>query len=109
MEDNIDPAASSLLCLENKNMCFDDFGYNAAIGSWISPYWDHKNLNFDKDSHHGSEPFVGFLVLSDETVVLMVDREKEHLPRDDYLKKLRSGDLELSVRKEALDLIWKVR
>lgn len=104
-ESIIDPAASSLLCLENKNICFDDLECNAAIGSWISPSRDHKNLNFNS---HGSEPFVGFLILSDETVGLMVEKEKEHLPRDDYLKRLSSGDLDLSVRKEALDWIWKV-
>ncbi|GAU49979.1 hypothetical protein TSUD_238020 [Trifolium subterraneum] len=37
----------------------------------------------------------------------MVDKEKDHLPRDDYLMRLRSGDLDLSVRREALDWIWK--
>ena len=38
----------------------------------------------------------------------LVGREKENLPQDGYLKRLLSGDLDLSVRKEALDWIWKV-
>lgn len=44
---------------------------------------------------------------SEETVRAMVEREREHLPREDYLKRLRSGELDLSVRREALDWIWK--
>ena len=113
MEESFDPATSSLLCLENNNTCFDDFECSAADGSGISPSWDHKNLNFNDqclsgDNHHGSEPFMGFVVQSDETVGVMVEREREYLPRDDYLRRLRSGDLDLSGRREALDWIWKV-
>ncbi|KAJ1442146.1 Cyclin-like [Sesbania bispinosa] len=107
-EESNDPADSSLLCLESSSTCFDDLECDAADGS---PSWDHKNLNFinqclTKDNH-GSEPIVGFLVQSDETVRFLFEREREHLPRDDYLKRLRSGDLDLSVRREALDWIWK--
>ncbi|XP_061336799.1 cyclin-D4-1-like [Gastrolobium bilobum] len=108
MEESIDPATSSLLCLENENICFDDLECSAADGS---PYWDHKNVNFNNqclsNDNLGSEPMVGFLVPSDETVELLVEREREHLPRDDYLKRLRNGDLNLSVRRDAVDWIWK--
>jgi len=110
MEGSIDPATSSLLCLENNDMCFDDFDCNVADES---PSLDHKNLNFNnqyliKDNHHGSEHLLDFSVQSDETVLGLVGREKENLPQDGYLKRLLSGDLDLSVRKEALDWIWKV-
>ncbi|KAM1620471.1 hypothetical protein ACFXTN_017445 [Malus domestica] len=37
----------------------------------------------------------------------MVKRESEHLPTHDYLRRLRSGELDLSTRREALDWIWK--
>ncbi|KAH1239033.1 Cyclin-D4-1 [Glycine soja] len=109
MEGSIDPATSSLLCLENNDMCFDDFDCNVADES---PSLDHKNLNFNnqyliKDNHHGSEHLLDFSVQSDETVLGLVGREKENLPQDGYLKRLLSGDLDLSVRKEALDWIWK--
>ncbi|CAH2073245.1 unnamed protein product [Thlaspi arvense] len=37
----------------------------------------------------------------------MIEKERQHSPRDDYLKRLRSGDLDLNVRNQALDWIWK--
>ncbi|PIN15382.1 G1/S-specific cyclin D [Handroanthus impetiginosus] len=37
----------------------------------------------------------------------MVEREKEHLPRDDYLNRLRNGELDISLRKNALHWIFK--
>ncbi|KAK7320929.1 hypothetical protein VNO77_30888 [Canavalia gladiata] len=37
-----------------------------------------------------------------------VKTEREHLALEDYLKRLCSEDLDLSVRSEALDWIWKV-
>ncbi|KAL1327483.1 hypothetical protein HN51_037534 [Arachis hypogaea] len=98
MEDeNFDPATSSLLCLENNNTCFDDFECSAADGY-------HKKLNFNDD---GSEPFVGFLVLSDETFGVMVEKEIEFLPTDDYLRRILGGDLDFGVRRDALDWICK--
>lgn len=93
----------SLLCLENSNTCFDD-----------SPsMWDHKNLNFNNQclitNNLGSEPIVGFLVLSDEIVWCLVEREKEHLPHCDYLNRLSGGDMDLiTLRNEALEWISKV-
>ncbi|RYR65210.1 hypothetical protein Ahy_A03g011170 isoform A [Arachis hypogaea] len=99
MEDeNFDPATSSLMCLENNNTCFDDFECSAADGY-------HKKLNFNDD---GSEPFVGFLVLSDETFGVMVEKEIEFLPTDDYLRRILGGDLDFGVRRDALDWICKL-
>lgn len=109
MADNVDPATSNLLCLENSNTCFDNsecntgdefgisFNQQNDSGRHHSPPWDS----------HGSGSFVCFPIQSDERVRLMVKREKEHLPRSDYLERLRSGDLELSVRRAALDWILK--
>ncbi|KAK7317661.1 hypothetical protein RJT34_02083 [Clitoria ternatea] len=110
MEESIDPATSSLMCLENSDTCFDGFECDVADES---PSWDHKNLNFMNQclikENHGSELVLGSIVLSDETVLHLVEREREHLPRDDYLRRLRSGDMVLSVRREALDWICKAR
>ncbi|XP_010519253.1 PREDICTED: cyclin-D4-1-like isoform X2 [Tarenaya hassleriana] len=50
---------------------------------------------------------MGFPVESEEIIREMMERERDHLPRDDYLRRLRSGDLDLNVRREALDWIWK--
>ncbi|CAJ1940235.1 unnamed protein product [Sphenostylis stenocarpa] len=106
--ENIDPATSSLLCMESNDMCFDDFECNVADES---PPWDHKNLNFNNqcliEYNLGSELVLDCPVLSGEIVLDLVGKESEHLPRADYLKRLLGGDFDLSVRKEALDWIWK--
>ncbi|CAJ2647404.1 cyclin-D4-1-like [Trifolium pratense] len=107
MAESFDSATSNLLCSENNSTCFDDdLECNDVFdGSGIiSPSWDYTNLNLD---NVGSDSFVCFVALSEEIVRVMVDKEKDHLPRDDYLMRLRSGDLDLSVRREALDWIWK--
>ncbi|XP_028769399.1 cyclin-D4-1-like [Neltuma alba] len=106
MADNVDPVTSNLLCPENSNTCFDNSECNTEDEFGIS-----FNQQNDKGRHHcppwDSHGSVRFPIQSDERVRLMVEREKEHLPRNDYLKRLRSGDLELSVRREALDWILK--
>ncbi|WVZ26577.1 hypothetical protein V8G54_005121 [Vigna mungo] len=109
MEESIDPATSSLLCLENNDMCFDDFECNVADES---PSWDHKNPNFNNqcliEDNLGSEHVLDSPVLSDEIVLGLIGKERELLPRDDYLERLLGGDLDLSVRRrQALDWIWK--
>nr|XP_025651051.1 cyclin-D4-1-like isoform X1 [Arachis hypogaea]XP_025697710.1 cyclin-D4-1-like isoform X1 [Arachis hypogaea] len=110
-----------LLCSENNITCFDDddddgddleCNVAAADGSGILPCWDHSNnLNSDQpcpsSENRGSGPLYCFDVLSEETMKDMVEREKEHLPKEDYLKRLRSGDLDLSGRRETIDWIWK--
>ncbi|XP_058772260.1 cyclin-D4-2-like [Vicia villosa] len=102
-------ATSNLLCSENNSTCFDDdLECNGVVeGSGISTSWDHMNLNLDNLDNVGSESFVCFVAQSEEIVRVMVEKEMEHLPREDYLMRLRSGDLDLSVRREALDWIWK--
>lgn len=45
----------------------------------------------------------------EENIREMIDRERQHSPRDDYLERLRSGDLDFNVRNQALDSILKVR
>lgn len=52
---------------------------------------------------------MGFPSESEEIIREMMEKEKQHLPSDDYIKRLRSGDLDLNVRRrEALNWIWKV-
>uniref|UniRef100_A0A1J3IPA9 Cyclin-D4-1 n=1 Tax=Noccaea caerulescens TaxID=107243 RepID=A0A1J3IPA9_NOCCA len=51
---------------------------------------------------------MGFPSESEEIIREMMEKEKQHLPRDDYISRLRSGDLDLNVkRREALNWIWK--
>ncbi|KAI4328147.1 hypothetical protein L6164_020528 [Bauhinia variegata] len=111
MAESFDRATSSLLCSENSNTRFGDFECNGADESGISPLWNQQNIDanqrYPSSGSHGSQRFMGFPVQSEEIISVMIEREREHLPRDDYLKRLRSGELDLSVRREALDWIWK--
>ncbi|GKV23497.1 hypothetical protein SLEP1_g33212 [Rubroshorea leprosula] len=113
MAENLDCAASNLLCAENTNTCFGDLDYNA-----INKFEISHSLHPQQNQTHNEDPFFvnnrsgslmgfDFPVPSEERVREMVEREIEHLPRDDYLKRLRGGDLDLRVRREALDWIWK--
>ena len=118
MAENFDCSASNLLCSENTSSCFDgDLDCNARNEFGVSPACHHhlKNQIFNQQ-----DPFFinnrstslmgssGFAIQSDDRIKEMVEREMEHLPRDDYLKRLRSGDLDLSFRREAIEWIWKV-
>ncbi|KAG8373424.1 hypothetical protein BUALT_Bualt11G0022800 [Buddleja alternifolia] len=85
-----------LCCEETKSLCFDD-------GDLVEN--GEKNIiHFGSDS----EPLFNFLpLLSEECINWMIERENKHLPRNDYLKRLRSGELDMSLRREALDWMFK--
>ncbi|KAG0482835.1 hypothetical protein HPP92_010919 [Vanilla planifolia] len=51
---------------------------------------------------------MGFPLPSDECVDLLLQKELEHLPRNDYCKRLLSGSLDVSIRRDAIDWIRKV-
>ncbi|KAE8694065.1 Phosphofructokinase 5 isoform 1 [Hibiscus syriacus] len=102
MAENLDCSASNLLCSENTSCCFDgdlEFGVPPA---------DHQS--FKKQTFNQNDPFhinnrstslmgcPGFALQSDDVIKEMVEEETMHLPGDDYLKRLRSGDLDLSAR-----------
>lgn len=55
-----------------------------------------------------SESWLNFPMLSQERIKEMVEKEREHLPRYDYLYRLQSGELSMKARKEAIDWISKV-
>ena len=55
------------------------------------------------------EPGVEFPVPSEECVDGFVEAEAAHMPREDYAERLRAGGLDLRVRTDAVDWIWKVR
>lgn len=120
MEENFDGSASNLLCSENTSSCFNgDLDFNAMIESGASPACDHQDLDQNQifnqqnpfiTNNRSTSPksFSGFAIQSDDRIREMVEKEMQHLPRNDYLKRLRSGDLDLCVRREALEWIWKV-
>ncbi|CAJ1931327.1 unnamed protein product [Sphenostylis stenocarpa] len=108
MVHNSDSAKSNLLCSENSSTCFDDdLEYDGADGPRISHFWDYRNLYSGHEGGGRSEALACIVAQSEEAVRAMVEREREHFPKVDYLQRLRSGKLDLGVRREALDWIWK--
>jgi len=94
---------------ENSSTSFDnDFECDGADGSRILHSWNHRNLDSGHEGGGRSEELACTVPQSEETVRAMVEREREHFPRVDYLQRLRSGKLDLGVRRDALDWIWKV-
>lgn len=92
---------ASLLCTETTNACFDDLDSDQTHDETTN-----QNLGFGNDR---SEPLIGWPLLSEECFCLLVEKERGHLPKDDYLKRVRSGDMDLgAVRREAMDWILKV-
>ncbi|XP_047310647.1 cyclin-D4-1-like [Impatiens glandulifera] len=104
-DSNIDCNASDLLCTETNSLCCFDGP------DWVTPD-DQTHSNRTQEigiKRNRSEPSIGLPLLSEEGFFSMFKAESEHLPRDDYLSRLRSGDLDMSVRKEALDWISKTQ
>ncbi|KAG7614300.1 Cyclin C-terminal domain [Arabidopsis suecica] len=70
---------------------------------------DDEGMIVDETPIEISIPQMGFSQSESEEIIMeMVEKEKQHLPSDDYIKRLRSGDLDLNVgRRDALNWIWK--
>jgi len=103
MADVFDPEvepSSTLRCDETKDLCFDDL--NVAH--------DHHEGDQSRSGLNasGSEPSIHLPALCEEGFASMVERESDYLPKQDYLSRLRCGELDLGARKEAFDWIWKV-
>lgn len=102
MVENLDFADSNLLCSETTS----DFDCSSVMVD--DP---HSNPNFIENSKFNyirSDFLMGFPLLNDESFREMVEKERDYMPKDDYLERFRSGALDLSIRKEALDWIIKV-
>ena len=97
-----DSASSILLCAEDNNsiLCFEDEVEGENGHGWAQQQ--------QRSGLYG-DFLMGFPLQTDECLDLMVKREAEHLPRDDYGKRLITGALDISIRRDAIDWIWKVR
>ncbi|KAH9626494.1 hypothetical protein KSS87_020196 [Heliosperma pusillum] len=99
MAPSFDYAMSSLFCSEDNTSIFDDVDDNyESCNSVIDDEFDNNNNN--------NEKFVGFLQ-SDECLSSLFDKEMQHFPGFDYLKRLKNGDLDLIARNEAVNWIEK--
>ncbi|KAM3258053.1 hypothetical protein ACQJBY_050035 [Aegilops geniculata] len=100
MAPSFDMAASILLCAEDSSSIFGfgDGEEEAAAGVRASgsPYCG------------GGELAVEFPLPPEECVARWVATEAEHMPREDYAERLRAGGVDLRVRVDAVDWIWKV-
>ncbi|KAF7059274.1 hypothetical protein CFC21_066202 [Triticum aestivum] len=98
MAPSYEMAASILLCAEDSSSIFG-FGdeQEAAAGARAS-----------RSPYCGGELAVEFPLPSEECVARWVATEAEHMPREDYAERLRAGGVDLRVRVDAVDWIWKV-
>nr|GLL26119.1 cyclin-D4-1-like [Ipomoea trifida] len=105
MADNsYDCVDSDLPCTETiRALCFDDLD-SVATDRQTHQSDGGEGLIF---GNGGSDPLIDFPILSEESFCLMVGRESQYMPADDYLSRLRTGELDLTFRREALDWIWK--
>ncbi|XP_072991779.1 cyclin-D2-2-like [Typha latifolia] len=100
-------ASSTLLCAEDNSsiLCFDDeeeVGLTGEAGIHKLDLIPLQRNDFYQDFG------MGFPLMSDECMALLVEKEIHHLPREDYAKRYQTGALEVSVRRDATDCILKV-
>ncbi|PUZ51904.1 hypothetical protein GQ55_6G228700 [Panicum hallii var. hallii] len=96
-----DAAASMLLCAEEHSsiLCLDEEDDVVAAGR-------KRARSPGCADGFGADLFPP---QSEECVAGLVEREPEHMPRSDYGERLRGGDgVDLCVRREGVDWIWKV-
>jgi cyclin D1/2/4 len=98
-----DVAASMLLCAEEHSsiLCFEEEEELEAVGR-------KRGRSPDYGDDFGVDLFPP---QSEECVAGLVEKEPEHMPRADYGERLRGGGgdgVDLCVRREAIDWIWKV-
>ncbi|GAB2226122.1 hypothetical protein Drorol1_Dr00021914 [Drosera rotundifolia] len=93
-----DLLASSLLCDETDDALFDDSGGGDPVEHDENPM---SGNGFE------SEDSLMVPVMFDEGFDLMVEKEKGFLPREDYVSRLRSGEVRLNLRQDGFDWILK--
>lgn len=110
LSNDYDCSSSILLCAEDNIsiLGFDDeeevvHGHGEVEYQGIGWVNEQKRSNLCWDSMMGSFP-----LQSDECMHLLLEREVDHLPRDDYSERLINGTLDPSIRRDAIDWIAKV-
>lgn len=98
---------SSLLCAED-NIIFDENDRGGLVeeleDTWEHPIYDRNHSQIE----NLDVQYVSFPLPSEECLRLMMETELHHLPNGDYVNRLRSGDLDIGARTEAIDWIEKV-
>ncbi|RWW02187.1 hypothetical protein GW17_00034728, partial [Ensete ventricosum] len=104
MAPNDDCASSTLLCVEDASCILgfdneDDGDDREEQG--VNRLYERKRCDLYGDLR------MGFPSQVDERLASLVRRETEHMPREDYAERLRSGALDSSIRTDAIDRILK--
>ncbi|XP_042028048.1 cyclin-D4-1-like [Salvia splendens] len=73
----------------------------------LQPPTHQKDLIFNNGSSSDSDSLLHLPCLSDECINHMLQRQGDHLPRDDYLTRFRNGELDVGLRKKAIDWMLK--
>ncbi|GMI98051.1 hypothetical protein HRI_003474400 [Hibiscus trionum] len=107
MAENPDCSSSNLLCSENTSCCFDGGLGFSAVDEFKNQTFNQNDPFFMNNRSTSLMGCPGFALQSDDVVKEMVEKEMMHLPGNDYVKRLRTGDLDLSARREAIDWICK--
>lgn len=94
-------AASILLCAEDSSSILDLEAESEAAQ-------EEEVLARSRTTRGEPSPSVVFPVPSEECVAGFVEAEAAHMPREDYAERLRGGGMDLRVRIDAIDWIWKV-
>ncbi|XP_039126811.1 cyclin-D4-1-like [Dioscorea cayenensis subsp. rotundata] len=102
-----DSAASILLCAEDNNsvLGFEDEEVDVEVG--VEGEVERSELLEERCDFYG-DFFKVLPIQSDECLEVLVEKELDHLPRGDYAERLLNGDLDLEIRRNAIDWISKV-
>ncbi|KAK8951913.1 Cyclin-D4-1 [Platanthera zijinensis] len=98
-------ASSILLCSEDNHSIFgcDEEDEEEDAEMHCSDWFPHqKSCEIYRDF------LMSFPLLTEECVLLLLQREADHLPRDDYPKRLINGSLDVSIRADAVHWLLKV-
>ncbi|CAL9753182.1 unnamed protein product, partial [Musa acuminata subsp. burmannicoides] len=106
MVPSYDYASSALLCVED-NSCILGFDDGDGDNDEDEEHTRGCVSQQKRCDFYGDFP-TGFPPQSDECLAFLVERETAHMPREDYAERLRSGSLDLSIRRDAIDWILKV-
>ncbi|XP_043710871.1 cyclin-D3-1-like [Telopea speciosissima] len=108
MAPSFDCSTSNLLCAEDLFTNVECDGVEEEFDggdAWLRQ--NHRTLN-QNQSFYGVEFLIELPLQTEECFSLMVEKECQHLPKNDYMKRLQSGDLDMGARGEAVDWMGKV-
>ncbi|GAB2258477.1 hypothetical protein Droror1_Dr00014637 [Drosera rotundifolia] len=91
-------AGSRLLCDETDDALFDDSGGGDPV--------EHDENPMSGNGFESEDSLI-VPVMCDEGFDLIVEKEKRFLPREDYVSRLRSGEVRLNLRQDGFDWILK--